>query len=83
MPVIVSVVKRSDFKSIHSFKELDELFLLFKDELGYISDENDLILTLRNRFSFLDMNEESKILKIFLTVLHLKIVKTLYLGLIH
>jgi hypothetical protein len=64
----VSVVKRSDFKSIHSFKELDELFLLFKDELGYISDENDLILTLRNRFSFLDMNEESKILKIFLKI---------------
>ena len=62
----VSVVKRSEFKNINSSKELDELFLLFEDELGYIANENNDILLLKNRFTFLTINKESKIVKIFL-----------------
>lgn len=62
----VNVVKRSEFKSINSSKELDELFLLFEDELGYIPYENNYISELKNRFSFLTINEKSKMVKIFL-----------------
>jgi hypothetical protein len=60
----VSVVKRSEFKSINSSKELDELFLLFEKEVGY--NENSNILELKNRFSFLSKNSQSKLVRIFL-----------------